>query len=106
MRSVENARSALDDGDFERAIKMMNSTDQLCSKVVAPPTVHGLAMRVLSDAYVKKGELESAKAALEKGLALCKPHDGRAGMPVHESRPQRADGRLAHGAGEISSNGG
>ena len=55
MRSVENARSALDDGDFERAIKMMNSTDQLCSKVVAPPTVHGLAMRVLSDAYVKKG---------------------------------------------------
>uniref|UniRef100_A0A7S0PR94 MalT-like TPR region domain-containing protein n=1 Tax=Micromonas pusilla TaxID=38833 RepID=A0A7S0PR94_MICPS len=81
MRSVENARSALDDGDFERAIKMMNSTDQLCSKVVAPPTVHGLAMRVLSDAYVKKGELESAKAALEKGLALCKPHDGRAGMP-------------------------
>ena len=72
-----------------------------------PPTVHGLAMRVLSDAYVKKGELESAKAALEKGLALCKPHDGRAGMPpVHESRPQRADGRLAHGARRDSSNGG
>ena len=85
MRSVENARSALDDGDFERAIKMMNSTDQLCSKVVwARSSTSGarrLAMRVLSDAYVKKGELESAKAALEKGLALCKPHDGRAGMP-------------------------
>ena len=80
MRSVENARSA-----GRRRLRAGHqdddSTDQLCSKVVAPPTVHGLAMRVLSDAYVKKGELESAKAALEKGLALCKPHDGRAGMP-------------------------
>ena len=81
MRSVENARGALDDGDFDKAIKMMNSTDALCAKVVAPPTIHGLAMRVLSDAYVAKGQLGNAKAALEKGLALCKPHDGRAGMP-------------------------
>ena len=79
MRSVENARGALDDGDFDKAIKMMNSTDALCAKVVAPPTIHGLAMRVLSDAYVAKGQLGNAKAALEKGLALCKPHDGRAG---------------------------
>lgn len=60
---------------------MMHSTDALCSKVVAPPTIHGLAMRVLSDAYLAKGEKKEAKAALEKGLALCKPHDGRAGMP-------------------------
>jgi hypothetical protein len=33
---------------------MMHSTDALCSKVVAPPTIHGLAMRVLSDAYLAK----------------------------------------------------
>lgn len=81
MRSVENARVALEDGDADKAIKMMTSTDALCSRVVAPPTVHGLAMRVISDAYMAKNDPESAKAALEKGLALCKPHDGRAGMP-------------------------
>mmetsp|Transcript_25628 Transcript_25628/g.40962 ORF Transcript_25628/g.40962 Transcript_25628/m.40962 type:complete len:256 (-) Transcript_25628:595-1362(-) len=81
MRSVENARTALEDGDPEKAIKMMHSTDALCSKVVAPPTIHGLAMRVLSDAHLAKGEKTEARAALEKGLALCAVHDGRAGMP-------------------------
>ena len=60
----------------------MHSTDALCSKVVAPPTIHGLAMRVLSDAYLAKGEKEPAKEALEKGLALCRPHDGKANMPA------------------------
>ena len=64
MRSVENARGALDDGDFDKAIKMMNSTDALCAKVVAPPTIHGLAMRVLSDAYVAKGQLGNAAQLL------------------------------------------
>ena len=57
MRSVENARTALEDGDPDKAIKMMVSTDKLCSKVVAPPTIHGLVMRVISDAYVAKGDL-------------------------------------------------
>ena len=43
MRSVENARVALEDGDADKAIKMMISADQLCARVVAPPTIHGLA---------------------------------------------------------------
>ncbi|EEH51812.1 uncharacterized protein MICPUCDRAFT_49762 [Micromonas pusilla CCMP1545] len=81
MRSVENATTALRDGDADRAIKMMLSTDELCHKVIAPPTIHGLAMRVLSDAYLAKDNMEDAKKALEKGLSLCKPHDGRANMP-------------------------
>ena len=105
MRSVENARTALEDGDPDKAIKMMVSTDKLCSKVVAPPTIHGLAMRVISDAYVAKGDLAEAKAALEKGLALCKPHDGRAGMPPF----MKADlngrmGDLLMALGEIEKN--
>jgi len=82
MRSVENARTALEDGDADKAIKMMLSTDKLCCKVVAPPTVHGIALRVLSDAYLKKGDTAEAKRALERGLALCKVHDGKAGMPA------------------------
>ena len=45
---------------------MMHSTDALCSKVVAPPTIHGLAMRVLSDAYLAKGENE-----VGRGYASC-----------------------------------
>ena len=81
MRSVENATTALRDGDADRAIKMMLSADELCHKVIAPPTIHGLAMRVLSDAYLAKDNMEDAKKALEKGLSLCKPHDGRANMP-------------------------
>ena len=92
MRSVENARVALEDGDIEKAIKMMISTDKLCSKVVAPPTIHGLAMRVISDAYVAKGDLTEAKKCLEKGLALCKPHDGKAGMP--DFMKQDLNGRM------------
>ena len=59
MRSVENARVHMEDGELDRAIKMMSSTDALCSRVAAPPTVHGLALRVLADAYVRKAELES-----------------------------------------------
>ena len=61
MRSVENARTALDDGKVDTAIKMMKSTDALCSRVVAPPTVHGIALRVLADAYMEKaaGRTES-----------------------------------------------
>jgi tetratricopeptide (TPR) repeat protein len=92
MRSVENARVALEDGDADKAIKMMTSTDALCSRVVAPPTVHGLAMRVISDAYVAKGDLAEAKKALQKGLDLCKPHDGKAGMP--EFMRQDLNGRM------------
>ena len=60
MRSVENARTALDDGKTDAAIKMMKSTDALCSRVVAPPTVHGLALRILADAYVQKATERSA----------------------------------------------
>jgi len=129
MRSVENARVALDDGHADKAIKMMTSTDALCSRVVAPPTVHGLALRVLADAYLykaateaegasagedaeaattvetddsetaegDKGEakreggdnsgggksyVERAKDALNKGLKICKVHDGKAGLPA------------------------
>jgi len=123
MRSVENARVALDDGHVDKAIKMMTSTDALCSRVVAPPTVHGLALRVLADAYLYKahageGEattmnaegdgagdvggagddggdgndnnsggadkpyVERAKDALNKGLNICKVHDGKAGLPA------------------------
>ena len=37
MRSVENARVHVDDGELDRAIKMMSSTDALCSRVAAPP---------------------------------------------------------------------
>ena len=61
MRSEENARTALDDGKVDTAIKMMKSTDALCSRVVAPPTVHGIALRVLADAYMEKaaGRTES-----------------------------------------------
>lgn len=113
MRSVENARVHVDDGELDRAIKMMSSTDALCSRVAAPPTVHGLALRVLADAYVRKAERESergekgggdvasgesgggegedageeidylarAKGALNKGIEVCKVHEGRAGMP-------------------------
>ena len=92
MRSVENARVALEDGDADKAIKMMISADQLCARVVAPPTIHGLAMRVISDAYVAKGELADAKKALQKGLDLCKPHDGKAGMP--EFMRQDLNGRM------------
>ena len=92
MRSVENARVALEDGDPDKAIKMMISADQLCARVVAPPTIHGLAMRVISDAYVAKGELADAKKALQKGLDLCKPHDGKAGMP--ELMRQVLNGRM------------
>ena len=92
MRSVENARVALEDGDPDKAIKMMISADQLCARVVAPPTIHGLAMRVISDAYVAKGELADAKKALQKGLDLCKPHDGKAGMP--EFMRQDLNGRM------------
>ena len=92
MRSVENARVALEDGDADKAIKMMISADQLCARVVAPPTIHGLAMRVISDAYVAKGELVEAKKALQKGLDLCKPHDGKAGMP--EFMRQDLNGRM------------
>ena len=55
--------------------------------------IRGLAMRVLSDAYLAKGDTKEAKAALEKGLALCKPHDGRAGMP-----PFMKAGRAGGGA--------
>ena len=92
MRSVENARVALEDGDADKAIKMMTSTDALWSRVVAPPTIHGLAMRVISDAYVAKGDLGEAKKALQKGLDLCKPHDGKAGMP--EFMRQDLNGRM------------
>ena len=93
MRSVENATTALRDGDADRAIKMMLSTDELCHKVIAPPTIHGLAMRVLSDAYLAKDNMEDAKKALEKGLSLCKPHDGRANMPPFmKVRRSRMDG--------------
>ena len=92
MRSMENARVALEDGDADKAIKMMISADQLCARVVAPPTIHGLAMRVISDAYVAKGELVEAKKALQKGLDLCKPHDGKAGMP--EFMRQDLNGRM------------
>ena len=113
MRSVENARVHVDDGELDRAIKMMSSTDALCSRVAAPPTVHGLALRVLADAYVRKAErasergetgggdvasgesgggegedageetdyLARAKGALNKGIEVCKVHEGRAGMP-------------------------
>jgi len=116
MRSVENARVALEDGKVDNAIKMMKSTDALCSRVVAPPTIHGLALRVLADAYVQKaagrgegeaasaGETEGASAgessaevseegdasvdyvalakkALNRGIDICKMHEGRAGMP-------------------------
>ena len=52
---------------------MMLSTDQLCTKMAAPPTVHGIALRVLSDGYLAKGDsVKEAKDALEKGLGLCK----------------------------------
>ena len=120
MRSVENARVALDDGRVDVAVKMMKSTDALCSRVVAPPTVHGLALRILADAYLQKAVEENAgegtsgtpdttdekeeetaadgekggdggeeglsyrelaKGALQKGIDVCKVHDGRAGMP-------------------------
>lgn len=102
LRSVENARTALEGGDCDKAIKMMLSTDKLCSKVVAPPTIHGLAMRVLSDAYVAKQDLPNAKKALEKGLALCKPHDGKAGMPEFMKRDLNGRmGDLLMALGEI-----
>ena len=120
----ERARVHVDDGELDRAIKMMSSTDALCSRVAAPPTVHGLALRVLADAYVRKAErasergekgggdvasgesgggegvasgesgggegedageeidyLARAKGALNKGIEVCKVHEGRAGMP-------------------------
>lgn len=60
MRSVENARTALDDGKADAAIKMMKSTDALCSRVVAPPPVHGLALRILADAYLQKASERNA----------------------------------------------
>lgn len=50
---------------------MMHSTDALCNKVVAPPTIHGLAMRVLSDAYLAKGE---KKAGLRSASHSCVSH--------------------------------
>jgi hypothetical protein len=37
--------------------------------------------RFSQDAYLAKGEQGDGKKALEKGLALCKIHDGKAGMP-------------------------
>jgi hypothetical protein len=85
MRSVENARGALDDGDFDKAIKMMNSTDALCAKVVAPPTIHGLAMRVLSDAYVAKGPARERESRAGEGPgAVQAPRRAGRHAPVHE----------------------
>lgn len=69
---MENARTALDDGKVDTAIKMMKSTDALCSRVVAPPTVHGIALRVLADAYMEKaaGRMENETVeASESGEA-------------------------------------
>lgn len=52
---------------------MMHSTDALCSKVVAPPTIHGLAMRVLSDAYLAKGENEAGlRVRAQNPAQLCR----------------------------------
>jgi len=67
MRSVENARVHLEDGKVDTAIKMMKSTDALCSRVVAPPTVHGLALRVLADAYLEKAAGRGSKETVEGG---------------------------------------
>ena len=84
MRSVENATTALRDGDADRAIKMMLSTDELCHKVIAPPTIHGLAMRVLSDAYLAKDNMEDAKKALEKAFKPAKGAVARPGIKLGE----------------------
>jgi len=93
MYSVGKAEELIRNNEFEKAKKMMESTDQLCGRYGAPPPVHGLALRILADAYEqsartegtsdtdKKQGIEDAKKCLQKGLDLCAPHFGAKGLP-------------------------
>ena len=93
MYSVGKAEEMIRNSEYEKAKKMMESTDQLCERYGAPPPVHGLALRILADAYEqsartegtsdtdKKQGIECAKKCLRKGLDLCAPHFGAKGLP-------------------------
>ena len=58
MYSVGKAEELIRNNEFEKAKKMMESTDQLCGRYGAPPPVHGLALRILADAYEQSARTE------------------------------------------------
>ena len=107
MYSVGKAEESIRNSEFEKAKKMMESTDQLCVRYGAPPPVHGLALRILADAYEqcvrmegtsdadRKRGIEDAKKCLRKGLDLCAPHFGAKGLP------KQLEGDLYGRAGDL-----
>ena len=58
MYSVGKAEEMIRNSEYEKAKKMMESTDQLCERYGAPPPVHGLALRILADAYEQSARTE------------------------------------------------
>lgn len=81
MRSIESGRNATALGDYEQAVRILRSVDDLCKRAEAPPTVHGLGLRVLSDALLLNGQVDEARTALQEGQKMNEEALKRPGMP-------------------------
>lgn len=81
MRSIESGRNATAMGDLEQAVRILKSVDELCKRSEAPPTVHGLGLRVLSDALLLNGQLDEARDALTEGVKMNEAALKREGLP-------------------------
>ena len=71
MYSVGKAEESIRNSEFEKAKKMMESTDQLCVRYGAPPPVHGLALRILADAYEHVRMEGTSDADRKRGIRRC-----------------------------------
>mmetsp|Transcript_5432 Transcript_5432/g.7342 ORF Transcript_5432/g.7342 Transcript_5432/m.7342 type:complete len:266 (+) Transcript_5432:116-913(+) len=70
MKSIESGKMLTDRGEYEQALRILRSVDEICKREGAPPPVHGLALRVLSDALLLTGELEEARGCLITGIKM------------------------------------
>mmetsp|Transcript_30403 Transcript_30403/g.58462 ORF Transcript_30403/g.58462 Transcript_30403/m.58462 type:complete len:174 (-) Transcript_30403:1095-1616(-) len=81
MRSIESGRNATAMGDYLQAVRILKSVDDLCQRSEAPPTVHGLGLRVLSDALLLSGQVDEARDALVRGIKMNEEALKRPGLP-------------------------
>lgn len=81
MRAIESGRNATAMGDLEQAVRILKSVDDLCKRTEAPPTVHGLGLRVLSDALLLSGQIDEARQALQDGIKMNEDALKRPGLP-------------------------
>lgn len=93
MRSLQSGQDALDSGDAEQALRILSSVNELCKKSEAPPTVHGLTLRMLGDALLANGMYDESRAALKQGIAMNESAEKNPQLPVFLLKD--VQGRLA-----------